>query len=220
MSVPVINGTAVTVLGGSSDPTDLASFSTSGAGKVIVIALINGANVDGITGASLTFTERANNSYNGSNRLVSWAADSAGAISSQTISINLSAAPSYITAVVFGVGNTTGFDTDASLPESATDNADGTVSTDAADTMVIGAFRSSGTENSDPPATWTDIVTDGFMGVFYKTFTAIQSGLTVPRPVSDTVNGRICDALAGPVDSAAGTGLAVLRQNYRNMGYS
>lgn len=200
MAVPVINGTPVTSLSGSSDPTNLASFSTSGAGKVIVIAAINGAAIAGVSGGSLTFTSRG--SSGGGGPIEIWAADSSGAVGSSTIAIDLDAAPSFISAVVFGVGTTTGFDSNGALPDIGTSDADATVSTTANDTMVIGAFRGF-TEDNATPATWTEVVTAGYLSVYYKTFTAPQTSLAVPKPAGETVNGRIGDALAGTASAAA-----------------
>jgi hypothetical protein len=200
-AVPVINGSPLTSTGGTADPTTIANFSTSGAGKVLVAATVNGGNISSITSASLTFSLRATADTGGA-QLEWWEADSAGAITNETISIDFAAAVSFVTAVVFGVGTVTDFDTDASLPDVGTTDADATVSTDATDTMVFGIFRGV-VQNNATPATWAEVYTDNYLSVYYKTFTSVQSGLTVPKPSGETLNGRIGDAIAGTSSGGA-----------------
>lgn len=205
MSVPVINGTAVSVNGqGSGTTIALVGFSTSGAGKVIVTTAANGLTVSSISGAGLTWTARGAVS---SPNLETWEADSSGAISSQTITITYSGTINFATATVFGVGTVVDFDVNGSLPhQSATDP--GTVSTTAAETMIFASCRYSGTETPTAAADWTVIHSGGFMGVFYRTYTSAQTSLSVPAGGSGAggANGQISDALEGSATLLTGSG--------------
>lgn len=206
---PDINGTAVTALSSTSDPTNLTSFSTTGAGVVEVACAANSVTVSGVSGGGLTFTQRANTG--GGGPIETWTATSAGAVSSTTIAVDFSGAPSFASCVVFGIGTTTGLDANAGLPDVGTSDADATVSTTATDSLVCGHFRGF-TENNATPGTWTEIVTDGYLSVYCKQFTSTQSSLAVPKPSGETVNGRIGDAFAGTTASSTTAAAMHLRK--------
>lgn len=212
-SAASIDGSA-SVEGGSGTSVTTGTFSTSGPAKVIVAVLIGAANVSSVTGASLTFTQRAA-AANFPNNIELWEADAGSSFSSQSFTVNFDASTGYASAVAFAVADADDWDVNASLPDEQAGTTDPTVSTTAAETMIIGAFRFQTTASPTPPSGWTAIQGAGYLGVWYRNYTSAQSSLSIPdggTGLNDS-NAAIGDALAAAV---SGSVIPVLHHQLRN----
>lgn len=212
MAIAVVGEGSVEGASGTSCTT--SAITTTGAGKVLIAVAVNGTTVTSVTGASLTFSQRAI-ANNFPNNIELWEADSAGAISSQTFTANLDSSTAFVSAIVFGVEEEDGFDANGSLPDQQAGATDPTVSTTASDTMIIGAFRFQSTATPTAPADWTAITagSGGYMGVWYRIYSSAQTSLTIADGGngSGDSNAAIGDALVQAAAAVATPGIEVFR---------
>lgn len=135
---------------GTSGSSPTVTLTTTGAGKIVVIATINSASVNSISGGGLTWS-RIGRSDTGAftNKIEAWRADAASALTGAVITLNLNAGAEYATIIAFCIeGCVTGTSDTEGLSEGAT--APRSVTTTSANTIVVGGFRFGGT--SDPSA--------------------------------------------------------------------
>jgi hypothetical protein len=178
-----IVGTAA--LYGSSGASGQVTLTTTASG-IIVVAITHNKGSDNpiasITdGAGLTYNLIAH-TFAGVGNFDLWYAVAASTVSSNIITVTPTASADYLTIHAFGVDITApALDADASNPNSGTSGAR-TISTATADTVIVGAFRSSGTANPTAGAGFTRIL-GGTGGGFTLTQSAVfgstQSGLSV-----------------------------------------
>lgn len=175
----------------------------------VVFVLLNGSaaavTVSSITDtAGLTWTLRTRLSAAGGDAKQSveeWWATSASALSSNVITLNLAGTMVFATASAFGISGadtTTPFDVNGSLPSSsATNNSTSvTLSTTAANTMVLGCFREGSAGSPTAGTGYTQILGANFMLTEYQIFTSAQTSLAVTQTTgSGTSNGIVADAV-------------------------
>ncbi len=194
------------------------TLACSNAGNVICVAVLaNGQNVTSITGGSVTFTQRAViGSY-----IELWTGYASGTFNS-ALTVNIGGGGAFTTAHAFGVSgcpSSSYFDTNVSLPNEGTTDPR-TVSTTAADTFIIGAFRMAGTQDPTQGSGFTKILGNNYLLTEYKIVSAQTSlSVTIGTGVGDS-NGAIGDALVASStaaltinvsDTATGTDTPTLR---------
>jgi hypothetical protein len=173
------------------------TLTTTNADDLIVFcASLSGGSVSSITSTGLTFTERASQSGQGGVLYV-YTAQASAILSSQTISFTWSG-DEFFEVCVFGVSGFNAFDTDGSLPLSASSGTLTLTTLQANDFILYfegGGFG--GTQS--PPSGFTNIYggdIDGqTMGVSYQRVSSTQSGVSYTVPANSDL---IIDALAAP----------------------
>ncbi len=179
----------------SSGTTLALTLTTSNADDIIcVIALSNSGVITDISDdAGLTYTNRAGPVGSGAG-IELWTAHSPNALTTNEITVTWDGS-SFHTVDAFGVSGadtTTRFDANASLPDEVA-SGDVTISTDIADTFIIGGFRMTSAANPTEDTGFTKISGANFTLSEYKIVSATQSSLSYSSP--DTNNGGIGDAI-------------------------
>lgn len=176
----------------------LPAITTTGSGEpIVVVVMQNAGAISSVTSAHLTFTQRASAGAGGPQE---WVATASGPLTSESITVNFSSAPTFGNATAFGILGTPSssyYDTNAALPVQNTTAADPTFSTTAANTIVIAILRFSVTSAPTPGTGWTAIsnVSGQYFMVEYHVFTSAQPGTTaaVGTGTGDE-NGSVVDA--------------------------
>lgn len=200
MASPSPDGAAVTKTFGNTATAVLPALTTTVSNDDIFVVVASTQNtpvpsITTVTSAHLTFAFYARHEHPSASPSCAvevWHAKAVGILTSEVITVNVSAPESGGLAAAFGMQGCTSkvFDPNGSLPASA----DGTgattisgVSTTLLDDLlvIVQAFTS---QPAPPgPSTWTSLVnTTDFSGgsfsslnVFYKSVSAAQSGLTI-----------------------------------------
>jgi len=192
----------------SSSSSDTVTLTTTGAGLVVVVVLGNSTGgVTGVTSSNLTFSEYAVSTTVSDFVLEMWTAESGSALTSEVITVNL-ASSGFLTIDAFGVSDyDTGniFDDNASIPVTVIDGDAETpgeeadpisISTDALDTMIIGAFRFQGTASPTAGSGYTAVSGADYLLTEYQIVSSAQSSLTVDVGTgSGDSNGAIATAI-------------------------
>lgn len=196
-----IDGNVDVGLGSAHSSIVLPALSTSGTNRlIVVVAAVNGPAVvvSSVTStSSLTFTLRA--TCGGDYPIEEWVAVAAAQLTNEVITVNYSAATTFSQANAFGIsgGNTsTKYDSNGSLPATSTADANLSISTSNANTLIIGGFRIVNGVPNAPGGSWTVLSpgTTSYFLTFYQIASATQSGLTVPKGAGNTTNGALADA--------------------------
>lgn len=182
--VPPLPAWAALALDGSAHAnhtgtSSTATLTTSSTNDVIVVFIV--ANVSAINSvtdtAGLSWSQRATTTDGSGNWIFEWTAISAGALSSDVITVTPSAS-TFTTIDAFGISgaNTvTPFDSNVGLP--ATGAPTLTLSTSNANDFIVAGMITSGTVTAG--GSWTLISGADFQGVEYQIVAATQSGLSV-----------------------------------------
>lgn len=179
----------------------LPALTTSAPGKLILFVHRNVEPVTSVTSSGLSWSLRTPAvGAEFENKLEEWTATANTALTSHVITVNFGASCPFMVAVVAcitGCSLTSPFDTNGSVPFSATSDP-GTISTTAPTTLIIAAFRGAW----DPPtvgAGWTSIhsnVVGTFTCVEYRIVSSPQTNLSVTQTNgAGFANGVIVDAL-------------------------
>lgn len=146
---------------------------------IIVIATVNINPVSSITGAGLTFSFIAT-AGTGAGDIEIWSAVASSALTSEAITVNHTAG--FITVDVFGISGadtSTIFDANASTPATASTGLL-SISTDTADTFIIGGYRFGGGVNTPTEgAGFTKISGADFQLTEFKIVSSTQSNLSI-----------------------------------------
>lgn len=210
-----IDGTASTFgNSGSSVATD-AALTCSNAGNVInVVITTNGSTVSSVSSGGVSFTLRKRQTT-GSDHLEYWTGYNAGTHNA-VVTVSFTGTSSFATIHAWGSNGAPSsayFDVNASLPDAGTTDPR-TVSTTAADTMIIGAFRFGSTANPTNGTGFTQILGasgSGYTLTEYKIVSAAQTGLSVPVGTgAGNANAAIADAIVQ--DGAAPAGHPTMRR--------
>jgi hypothetical protein len=207
---PAIDGSAVTAVG-SGHTLALPGLTTTVAGDVIVVNTINNyGGAVSVTSPHLTFTPRVNPAY-GADEIGEFYAISPGTLSSEVITITCVNSAGYLSACAFAVKgvNPGPFDLNSSLPATS-GSAPVTISTTAANTMILGAFRQATVTSPGAASGFTLISGANYLCSEYKIESTAQSGLSVGDGSNSDVNGAIADAIViapsgGPGPAASGS---------------
>jgi hypothetical protein len=233
LPTPAIDGTPQSGTSSSSTSFTITGVSTSGISDVIILSIQtykSGSSI-GVSSVSdsanmVSWATSARNSLvscSGTEETthIEWYGTATSALSSDTITINLSAAPSYASAIeiaVSGVNTAAPFDTNSGLPDTAVQGS-GTcsatssspvvtvVSTNLVSDFVLATFGSytdiSETAGSIGSSTATLATAVGGTGVHkysnaieYSTVTSTQSSISCSFGSSTTYWGVLCDAIA------------------------
>lgn len=188
-------GTPVHINASGVSTLSLPAFSTSNPSQAFVSAVVNSANVSSISGAGLTWSNRA--LIGGIfDRIELWTARASGSLSSQTMTVVLSGSASFITLDLFafsGQDTSTIFDANVSIPKTQASDPISVNTTNAND-VVIACYR----PNASPTAGagFTLISGADFAGIEYKIVSAPQTGLSCTLTSgAGQANGGIVDAL-------------------------
>ena len=201
---------------GSTTATSLGvTLTTSNTDDVIiVIATVNQGPITSISGAGLTWNFIASGGT-GIAAIEIWYAIASSALSSQTITVTQTAS-GFITVDAFGISgaNTSSpFDANASTPATGT-TATLTVSTDTADTFIIGGYRFGSTASPTEGTGWTKIFGANFQLSEFKIVSSTQSSLSVAIGTgAGDQNGGVADAVV--IAAAGGASLLLMQQSFR-----
>jgi hypothetical protein len=204
-----LDGTASRAGSSATNPVSTGTLTCTGAGRVIVVAItVNGTTVSGVSATGATFTLRKA-MYDGLDSLEYWTGYASGTFSS-AITVTYAASPGFNAVHAFGISgapSSSYFDTNAGLPNNGTPTGDPrSVSTDTADTFIVGLFKMNSQANPTAGAGFTKIFGQDFQLTEYQIVAATQSALSVPitTGVGDAYYG-IGDAIR-IVSTAAATG--------------
>jgi hypothetical protein len=208
---------SVTANASSGTSLALPGLTTTKTNDVIVVfALVNSASgvisVSSIADtAGLTWTKRAGAGVT-SQPLEEWYAISSGILSSDVITVTLSAAVAFLTLSAFavsGANTTSPWDANVSLPATSS-TAAVSVSTTAAATMLIGGYRLSSVAAPGAGAAFTAITNVNFLLTEYEVVSSAQTAKAVPIGGAAATNGGIGDAIVQA--SVSGTITASIRK--------
>lgn len=209
---PVSNAVPLSIDGSISNftavGTSLAlSLSTTKSNDVVVVGISNGASgpTIGVVGSSLGAFTRRSRSATGIQNVEMWYAIAAAPLSSETITITDTTTGS-IGATAFGVNGaktSAPWDTNASLPKTTiVFGGTVTISTTAANTIVLGYFKNTSTVSPTPGAGFTAIapLANSFMIAQQKIVSAPQTNLVISEGTGQgDTNGGTGDAIVqGP----------------------
>lgn len=200
---PLLDGSASLLA--SSGASGQVTLTTTGAGVVAVAILYNrnfGTTISSITDtAGLTYTQ-VGHFYDGGIALMDlWYATSTGAQTSDVITVTPADSVDYLTIHAWGISGThatTPLDSNGSNPDVDVASPR-TISTTAANTMVVGLFRGD-TPTGSAGTGFTQILGAtgaGYMVTQYAVFSSPQTSLSVPGDPLMTVNGAIAAAFVG-----------------------
>jgi hypothetical protein len=175
------------------------TLTCSSSGNIIVVCVLSNFDVavDSVTGGGVTFTRHAQQT---GTRIEMWSGYSSGTFNA-AITVNRSGS-SFICVHAFGINgapSSNWFDTNAAVPTTgATDPL--SISTDTADTFIIGTYRMASTANPTAGTGFTVIAGDTgsnhYMLTEYKIVSSTQSSLSVPIGTgSGDANGGIVSAV-------------------------
>ena len=189
-----IDGSAVQV--SNSTGTLTAAISTSNVNDIIIAHIeSNGGLVSSVTGGGLTWNFRSRST--GGNQIEIWYATSTGTLSSASITATLPTV-NFGTMTIFAVtGGKLSAPFDGSSVVSTTVPGDPlSITTTAADTMVIGGFRHGGATTAG--SGFTSLASANFALSEYKILSSAQT-LSVAVTSAGSTNGGVVDALVqGP----------------------
>lgn len=161
---------------------------------IVVMILTNGAPVLTVTGTGITFSGTARASAGtGGNKIEEWVGVAASPLSAVTITVTTTSS-AFATVTAFGISGadtTTKFDSNGTLPGTATGGTI-TYSTSNANDFAVGAFRMASTGNPTQSG-HTTIFGANFQAVMYDIFTSAQTGVGMGTIQGDS-NGGIVDA--------------------------
>lgn len=196
-------------LGNKAHKNVIASSTTislsATAGSAVLIAITtNGGPVTSISSATDgAFTFHGDGAASSTAKIELWYISNISTWTSDTITVNTTTS-AYLTIDIFeiqGADTLTVFDGNASVPDEG--NSDpGTISTNTADTMIVGVFRMGATPGPTAGSGYTLISGLHYQLAEYQIVSATQSSLsvTIGTGVGDA-NGRICTAI---IQAAAG----------------
>jgi len=183
-----------------TDTTVSATITTTVDDTLIVVSVLsNATTISGVDSASLTFTRRATADLGGSAPVEIWTAPSSGQIDeSVTVTVSSSAYTTIDVFAISGANISTPMDGNAGLP-SEIDNASThcSVSTDTADTFIIGSYRFNSQGSPTAGTGFTAVSGADFLLTEYNIVSTTQSSLDV-------------DIGTGDGDSTAGVAHAVV----------
>jgi hypothetical protein len=163
--------------------------------------------------AGLTWTKRTATSV-GAQPIEEWYAIAASLLSSNVITVNLSAANGYANAIVVaisGANTASPYDTNVSLPALSASATSVSVSTTAANTIILGGLRSNNATQT-AGAGFALISGANFALVEYDIVSSAQTSLTVTSS-SSSCNGFIGDAIA----AASHNGLGLMSVGWKSI---
>ena len=197
-----VDGSAVSGTG-SSSPLVLPGLAVTAGDVVIACVATNGGSGSRSVSSSLTWTLLFEETV-GAGMAVWYAI--AGSTLTDTISLAFTGA-SYFGGAAFAIsGANTSSPIDADSPVySGTDPA--TLSTATANTMIVGWFRQSNTQNPSAGAGFTKLVGANFTLLEYKIVSSAQSSLSITDGSAGDSNGVIAFAIN---QASGGGGLASL----------
>lgn len=169
MAAPTMDGFATGVANNAATVT--ATLTTTNANDIICalfyVAVNSGTKptINSVTASGLTFQRRAQSSGSPRGRIELWWAVASSALSSKTITVNVTGTYDDAALLVFGVNGcnlTNPWDSNASLPKTASSNAEMTftgISTSGANNLLLflGGTNGGQTTNPPPPAGFTFI---------------------------------------------------------------
>ena len=203
------------VHGNSSSASSLVVSLTTGAGNVVLVAVTSNAG-DPTSVASAngeTFTKHATS---GGQSVSLWSCVTSSAWSSNNITVTLGSS-AYVTvdaAGISGADTSNIFDDNASIPDTGAGDPR-TVSTDLADTMVIGAFRMLSTSGPTAGSGFTQISGAHFQLFEYKIVSAAQSSLSVTLGTgAGNSNGGVATAVRQASGSAPNRAAQLYNQRF------
>lgn len=203
-----LDGTPAHANAGSSSSLGVTLSTTNTNDIICVVVTTNGGPVTGISDDdALSWSKRVAVSTGGSgdDDLEFWTAVASSALSSDIITVQTTTSQ-YLTIDAFGISGadiSTIFDANAALPDTVTDNTHAVISTDTADTFLIGAYRLTAA-NPTEGIGWTKISGKHFQLVEYKIVSSTQSALDVDIGTEDgNSNAGIGDAII--IESGAPT---------------
>lgn len=193
-----LDGTAITNVTAN---VAVLSLTTSSANDIICVASAeNSGSISSIVAIGLTFTKRAIST--GGQFIEYWTAVASSALSSLVITVNYSAV-SFTTVCAFGISGadtTTKFDSNAVLPVVNSSSTITTLSTTAANTMLLSFYRQGGTASPAAGSGFTAIAAQagGFALFQYKIVSSAQTNVSCGKDGGTTngdANGGIADAI-------------------------
>ncbi len=192
-----LDGTAASYAGTGTSLN--AALTTTGAGTIFALILLNQANCTSVTASGLTFTKRAEQT-GAFSYLSFWDAPSSGAQASLTITSNHDASASFATLHLWGwSGTLSGLDAHASNPDVGTSDPR-TISTSSATTVIFHGARDGTAANPGPGTGFTQILGStgsGYLLPQRAEFSATQSSLAIhdnSATTPDSANGALAVA--------------------------
>lgn len=174
-----LDGTPQTA-SGTTAALALPGFTTTNGNVIVYIGTTtNGGPITSITGASLTWAQRAGMfTGNAGEYTELWYAKSSSALSGAVFTIN-NTSSAFIGGTVFafsGAAFASPFDTNASIPETTPGGTSLSFSTDNANDILVIVGR--GTGGADPP--YTQVASNAnFVSAGYRSVTATQSPTSI-----------------------------------------
>lgn len=178
---------------------------TAGSGSVILaVVTTNASGALSVTSANgETFTQHA---ATGSPRIEIFSGVTSSAWSSNNVTVSTSGS-GYTTVDLFeiqGADTSNIFDDNASVPVTGS-GFPLSISTDAADTIIVGAARYATWAGTATPGTgFTLVSSSNYQLVEYQIVSATQSSLSVDDSSADTTNGAVATAIRAAGASGGG----------------
>ncbi len=202
VAAPVLSIDGTPIEANSSAATTSITLTTTKTNNIIILVIeTNGGPISTVSGGGLTWARRAQNSA-GTTNIETWWALASSILSGVTITVTPTTT-NFTTVIGFAVNGaktSSPFDGTA-VTVSGIPSDPISISTTAANTMIIGAFRFAGTSNPTAGSGFTGLALNAdFALAEYQIVSAPQAGLsvTVGTGVGNS-NGGIADAIVqGP----------------------
>jgi len=213
LAAPAVDGFSAVQSHSGNSALALTLTTTNTNDIIVVPVLLNGGHVTSITSTTgLTFTLRktSNTSPNsGTFTIEEWTAPAAAALTSETITVNVSSDTGFVRGGAFGVSGAT-FASPIDPGTSSGPTTPGTTAITLGKTylpndLIIGFYRFASTSTPTAGSGWTSIfpTTSTFMLIETQAFSSTQSSLSVAIGTgASDVSGGLVDAFTSDTDTS------------------